>query len=72
MAQGNGHRPPSAPVSHEPQILKMKKDHLWTIIAIGLIMLVGTFAVVQGGIFSVSNLTGTAERWEFLMRQLRR
>jgi hypothetical protein len=50
----------------------MKKDLLWTIIAIGLIMLVGTFSVLQRGIFSVSNLTGTAEHWEFLMRQLRR
>ena len=50
----------------------MKKDLLWTIIAIGLIMLVGTVAVVHGGIFRVSNLTGTAERWESLMRQLRR
>ena len=50
----------------------MKKDVWWTIIAIGLIMLVGTFVVKQGGVFSISNLTGTAERWEFLMQQVRR
>ena len=50
----------------------MKKDPLWTIIAIGLIMLLGTFAVVLVGISSVPNLTGTSESWEFLMGQLRR
>jgi hypothetical protein len=48
----------------------MKKDLFWTMIAIGLIMLVGT--LVLGGISSVPNLTGTAEHWQFLMRQLRR
>ena len=71
MAQGNDQRPPST-CRLGPGILKMKKDLLWTLIAIGLIMLVGTFAVVLVGISSVPNLTGTAERWEFLMRQLRR
>jgi hypothetical protein len=50
----------------------MKKDVWWTFIAVGLIMLVGTISVLQGGASTLLNLTGTAEHWEFLMRRLRR
>jgi hypothetical protein len=50
----------------------MKKDLYWTIIAVGLIILVGTMTVLQGGASSLLDLSETAERWEFLMRQLRR
>jgi len=52
--------------------LKMKKEALWTAITVGLIMLVGTLTVVLGGASSLLCLSSTAERWEFLMRQLRR
>ena len=49
----------------------MTKEALWVAIAVGLIVLLGIFAVVQGGT-SLLSLSSTAERWEFLMRQLRR
>jgi len=44
----------------------MKKEALWTVIR--LIVLIGILAVMQG----LLGLGSTAERWEFLMRQLRR
>jgi hypothetical protein len=49
----------------------MNKDALRTILAGGLIMLLATLAAAQ---FASSrwSLRGTAERWEFLMQQLRR
>jgi hypothetical protein len=56
----------------ESRILIMKRDLLWTVISVGLIIAVGTLAVVLGGIPNASNLAWAAERWELLMRHLRR
>jgi hypothetical protein len=56
----------------EPNRVKVKKQALWTAIAIGLITSIGIFIIVQGVASGLSNLSGEAERWETLMRRLRR
>jgi hypothetical protein len=51
---------------------KMGNDNLCTIIAVGLITLLVTVMVLREGSFTILNPSVAAERWELLMRQLRR
>jgi hypothetical protein len=48
----------------------VKRDALWTMVGLGLIVLVIIIMVAQYGMSNLVDLSATAERWDFLMRRL--